>query len=436
MSNLIEINKLIPYSMMLPLIPLCFFPALGHIRSSQPRLLMRIIAAVSIATVCIIITYTVFPHTNSNLLFVLIAVFFFILYCHEIDLPLNKKTFLFLSTCLIGAISLLIATIADFTMHPDSNSGNFSSAALLIQLAVIVFADFILYIPMTRHFVWIINNYNDKNSWNLVWIIPGMITAMCSYLVPYDYSYMQIGRAAKIFTVFVVLIILFTILVYSLFYFIAHSTVENQRIEREYYITSMQAKEYDALLKNVQETSRIRHDFRHQLIVISELLDKKNYEQLKEYVQTYVDTNSPEIKRYVSSAPLNALLSHYETICDSKNIKSDFAFNLPESLPISDTDLCVIFGNLLENAVYACEDANDSIIKVKAGQTSPNILAISVSNPYRGVIQSKDGKFMSSRHAGYGQGLESVKLIAEKYNGMLEILDEHHIFTAHILLQI
>lgn len=281
-----------------------------------------------------------------------------------------------------------------------------------------------------------VDNYQENKVWNAIWILPCAVSAMCYLLIPRYYVNMQIGKATVVFVVFLILLLVFTCLFYSMFYSIAHASVESHRIQRECDIMTMQEKGYRSLLENMKENSRLRHDFRHQLIVISGLLNKKDYVHLEEYVNNYVSSAPPAAARYVSSAPLNALFAYYEEQCRRQNIRTVLLLDIPEDVSISDIDLCVIFGNLLENAFYACKDMNDPCITVKAAQTSPYTLALSVTNPYSGVIIKEGQKYMSTRHSGAGQGLESVKLTADKYGGAFNASFDSHCFTARVLLHL
>lgn len=95
-----------------------------------------------------------------------------------------------------------------------------------------------------------------------------------------------------------------------------------------------------------------------------------------------------------------------------------------------------MMGNLLENAVYGCEQAEAPYIQLKLVQTASSMLAMKIRNPYTDAVKSRNGSFLSSRHSGFGQGLESVRIIAEKYHGCMEIQTEQQIFTVKLLLQL
>ena len=139
-------------------------------------------------------------------------------------------------------------------------------------------------------------------------------------------------------------LLVFVFLLYVLFYTIIHSYVENQYILEEQKILEIQAKEYSQLSQHVQETREIRHDFRHQITVISGLLNQGNYEELKEYLSQYESSISLQTKIYCRQPAVNAILSHYDLLCAQDKIKT----NLPLIFQRSLQSLPLIFVLFLE----------------------------------------------------------------------------------------
>ena len=90
----------------------------------------------------------------------------------------------------------------------------------------------------------------------------------------------------------------------------------------------------------------------------------------------------------------------------------------------------------LENAADACKALPEEKrrITLTAGQTSEHVIALHIANPYEEPLSIKGGKLLSSKHDGEGQGLKSVRLITEKYDGFLDIIHENHIFEVKVLL--
>ena len=218
-----------------------------------------------------------------------------------------------------------------------------------------------------------------------------------------------------------------------------HSRCRYTFILEEQKILEIQAKEYSQLSQHVQETREIRHDFRHQITVISGLLNQGNYEELKEYLSQYESSISLQTKIYCRQPAVNAILSHYDLLCAQDKIKTKFAVDFPTLSPISSVDFCIVLGNLLENAYLECKTLQkyEKFIHLKARQTSPGAFVLLIENPYEHEIKKTDsGFFLSSRRKNcVGTGLKSVTAICKKYDGHLSIETDNHRFKVKMFLQ-
>lgn len=226
------------------------------------------------------------------------------------------------------------------------------------------------------------------------------------------------------------------LILYTLFYLFVHTYIEKQKLKHSNEILSIQGVQYQQLLLSVQENSRIRHDFLHQLIVMSKLLEQKDYDKLANYMSSYIQNTPAEFKVYSCSPALNAILSYYEALCHDRHIRTGFSLSLPDRLSVTEQDLCVMLGNLLENAVYGCESIKDPFIQLKIMQTSPHALAVKIRNPYAGTPQNVDGTYLFTRHSDFGQGLKSVQFIAGKYQGWGIFRAMGEVFMVRVLLQL
>lgn len=429
-------KELLPCIVILPVIPLCFYPVQGYIRSRIPVLLAKIILSL-VGFFSFFALLTFFTHFfNMDLIVLCAGVYFFYFYHKEISLPTPKKLFVFLTACLVCVFSFLFATIVDYTLYPTSNYQNSSRESIVAQFSFLLMVNGLFYIPFKKYLGWIIANYHVEQVWKSVCLILLIFAPILSTLFPHEYRRMYQGRMYGLYLVILVCLFTFVLLVYFLFYRITYAHVRQQKVEHSNRILSMQGSQYQQLLRSVQENSRIRHDFRQQLIVISELLKQKEYVKLEEYVYAFVEDTETELKVYSYSAAVNALLTYYGSLCKTKGIQTNLSLHLPDQLSISDQDFCIMLGNLLENAIYGCQGTTDPYIHLKIRQTSPNMLAIKIENPYAGVLKRVNGRFISTRHGQTGHGLESVSMIAENHQGMVEIQTEEQTFTVRVLLQI
>lgn len=126
----------------------------------------------------------------------------------------------------------------------------------------------------------------------------------------------------------------------------------------------------------------------------------------------------------------------YFAIGEKAGIEILSSVNLPEEFSVADTDLCVIFGNLVENALESCQRQQESrrFLEVNAKLINGGMLALKISNSFDGNIRQSRDRFISQKHGGVGLGTQSVKSIVERYGGTCKFTFENNIFTASVLL--
>ena len=106
--------------------------------------------------------------------------------------------------------------------------------------------------------------------------------------------------------------------------------------------------------------------------------------------------------------------------------------------PIDEINLCLVFSNLLENAIQASVKTDQARrkINVEVYPHHNHLLLIHVENTFDGKIQQKNNIFQSSKHAGNGIGIESVRHIIDKNGGACSFTYENGIFSAKVMLSI
>ena len=106
---------------------------------------------------------------------------------------------------------------------------------------------------------------------------------------------------------------------------------------------------------------------------------------------------------------------------------------LPDSLPFSDTELCSLLSNALENAMHACERITDSkkrIIRLCVYDKN-NKLCIDIRNSYQSEPTFHQG-LPVSKEQGHGFGTKSMAHVVEKHGGVFRffVKDGWFIFQA------
>ena len=192
------------------------------------------------------------------------------------------------------------------------------------------------------------------------------------------------------------------------------------------------------LVENEKVLSRQRHDMRHHLTAIQEMLDEDQY-KLQEYLSTLIDKIPHGKIHYCDNAIVDAMVSHFASICNHNNIDFSAKLVVPESgNQTLDSDLCVIFANLLENATEAClrmPSEEPRYVSIRS-KLQYDLLVITMDNSYDGNITKDHDGFRSSKRNQIGIGLTSVKSIVEQHSGSARFIPKDDVFESSVYLKI
>ena len=218
---------------------------------------------------------------------------------------------------------------------------------------------------------------------------------------------------------------------------LAQSYAASEQYRTTRLLASVQTSQMATLQYNLDQLKKTRHDYRHHLITIKGLLEEKKPDCALEYINEYLGSfEALSTIQYCSNISSNAILNYYIHLARNQGIGVETSISLPEALPLPDTDFCTILGNLLSNAVEACERQTSGIpaIAINIGQAGKSMIALSIRNTYTHAIRLKDGRFLSSKRKDLGTGTSSVRYLVERYHGILKFTYENGIFEASLLL--
>jgi len=176
-----------------------------------------------------------------------------------------------------------------------------------------------------------------------------------------------------------------------------------------------------------------RHDFRHKMQVIVGLIEHGEYDKLRQVVLNYHEAiRETAVKRYCSSAVIDAVLSSYLQKAEDKGIRVGVALSFPEPLPVDEAELATVFANAIENAIHACEklhpDKRQIDVKVL---TSPRFM-LQISNSYDGAVEFDENGTPVSREEGHGFGTRSIVAFCNKNQAFYEFKADNERFRLRI----
>ncbi len=206
-----------------------------------------------------------------------------------------------------------------------------------------------------------------------------------------------------------------------------------QQVER-------QRQDYNAILQKMDMEKIYRHDMRHHLLVLEAMLQQNDSANAQIYINE-LNGRLTGLAQKVWSAnmPVNAVLAAYMAKAEAADCTIQLNVNIPAKLPYDEMDLCIIIGNVLDNAIQACQDIADTAqrkIDFQLDLSNNQRLRLSISNACPQPPKfNKDGLPIQPRPAdGHGFGLRSIKHLTEQYGGLLNCQWTKATFHLNIVL--
>lgn len=212
---------------------------------------------------------------------------------------------------------------------------------------------------------------------------------------------------------------------------------------------------YKNLTELLEQIRIIRHDYKHELGAIKHLLKNGEIEELKHFLELPGHIDRGDIRLYCKNTVVNAVLAHYADICMQNEIPLEVKAVLPASIynasasvsgpeyeKLNNYDLCVVAGNLLENAIEASLGLPQEKRRIEMNiDHNQDRVLIAVKNAFSGSISSiQDGLPVSNKkgRSGHAQGLglKSVKALCESFNGIFMWSWDNNVFSASALINL
>ncbi|MCQ2416998.1 MAG: GHKL domain-containing protein [Oscillospiraceae bacterium] len=192
---------------------------------------------------------------------------------------------------------------------------------------------------------------------------------------------------------------------------------------------------YDEINEKYNETRMIRHDIKNHLTAVAILIDDGKIDDARKYlddISSEMDRVRPPVN--TGSLVLDSLLFRKASDMKKKKIELVIAFLADFSkCPVSEYDLCSIFGNILDNAMEATEKLPDEKRCIHLTvKRQLDMICIICENPFEQI--NEDLSTQKSDKAYHGFGLKRIRRIAENYSGDVRINSSDSIFRISVLL--
>lgn len=213
----------------------------------------------------------------------------------------------------------------------------------------------------------------------------------------------------------------------------------SRRIDRQ--LAAYQRELIDTHYREVENMYRQirgwRHDYRNHIQVMKALAANGDLDGLKAYLDELdTDLNTVDTVIKTGNAMADAILNSKISLARSRNILVQADAHIPVQLRMSELDLCVILGNLFDNAIEAslALPEGQRMIRVYMDMKGTQ-LYISFTNFTASRKQARVGRlFPTTKGEGHGFGLVRIDQIIDRLDGYLSRNSEDGAFTTEILI--
>lgn len=372
---------------------------------------------------------------------------FFLVFClvlayRVLRTSLRKLLFLILLIENYSDIVLMFSEILEAHLTPWLVG---LSAVASISLCRIVI--FTISVPLIWYFlvhqvlpVW--EHEDTPEIWSMLWLIPAAFYLI--YRLGFTSSLAVLNTEITWPLLLAIVWTAGTFLSYYATLSMINFSEEKQQLQQQLQVQEYQAlirdKQAERLAASITSTRQTRHDLHHYLLTLKTYMDQGETDKLRTSLNQFISTFESSVKTPVCENLLfSAIVRYYMDMAEENGIAFTTSIVLPSALMIRDTDLTVILGNILENAMEAClrQKAGElQFIEVKSQMQGENGLVLQCRNSYNGQIRKQDDIFLSSKREGEGIGLSSIQSLCAKYHGILKITPNEHVFTVNLLLNL
>ncbi|MBU5425872.1 GHKL domain-containing protein [Tissierella pigra] len=346
---------------------------------------------------------------------------------------LNLILIIFLVSAEVIVIAILVALTGENPQFILNNIIYYLQGLLVSKLLVLIIVK--------------IYEYRRNNNYSLIYqkiLFSIILMPISSILVLFIITEKIFATTNTYIALLIVLTISLLIIanIFVFYLFEKQLKYESEKLKLEFFRQQIkdQKKHFEELTENQRRISIAIHDTKNQLLAILGYIENnenkiaiKNLKLLcKDIVggQGFINTGNVAVDSLI-----NAKIKRINEL----GINLETSIFLEQNTQIEGIDLCIILGNLLDNAIEACEKIqlkDNKKIQIKIIQVE-EYLSIKISNSIFNKVKIHKGKIPTTKKDKlfHGFGLESVKEMVEKYNGHINYEQKENNFIVNILLQ-
>ena len=360
---------------------------------------------------------------------------------YSLNIKLSPSKLLFTYVLLVNYQNIALG-VAAFLAARLFHAGPRSWECGVVCLALCALAC----LPMYRLFRYAakqVYRIDAPRLWRVIWLIPAMMSAMVTAFTGNPQGDM-VGTWQFLLTrtsLLLCVVVVYWVLLNALEGIQKQAFLQEQ-LNFETHLLEMQLEEEEKrgalLMETAEQTRQMRHDLRHHLTAIQAMAGDKN-PRLSEYIATLIRDIPTAVQNYCENPTVNAIVSHYASRCQREGIAFTARLTVPaQNADMDDRALCIVFANLLENAVEACGRMAEGEKFIQLNSSLEyGVLTITMDNGFDGKAVEKDGVFYSSKRTDTpGVGLSSIRAVAKAHHGDTRFEADSRVFRSSVYMSV
>ncbi|MPM90579.1 hypothetical protein SDC9_137700 [bioreactor metagenome] len=231
------------------------------------------------------------------------------------------------------------------------------------------------------------------------------------------------------------------------FYTILKTIMDGQNLKYENKIlVDNVLKEYKYYMKINKEQEKVKeiyHDIKNHIICMKDMCNNNETEKARNYIyniEKSLEKYKNNIKNFnTGNMIVDSILNNKKILCEERLINFEADVDFSKSNYMDMIDICIIFSNIIDNAIEACtkikiDDLNKQInIESKYIE---NFCIIVIENTKINKVNRKNNNLITTKKDKFihGIGLRNVKNVVKKYLGEVVIEYSEEKFILKIMI--
>lgn len=202
--------------------------------------------------------------------------------------------------------------------------------------------------------------------------------------------------------------------------------------QNKYYINQLE------LMKlSLESTKTIKHDLKNHISSLYTLAENYKREEILKYLSEVIKgIDNQEGLATTGNVVIDSIINFKLQEANKKGVSVNLDLNIPKELGMSQFDITVILGNLIDNSLDAVRKLNrNRYINIRMKYTKGRLI-LELNNSYDGTLIKKNNRIVTSKEDinNHGLGLKSVKRVLERYDGTMKIKYDDKQFNIILLI--